>query len=213
MVTAILNAILAKRIVLDDIITVNDIRDWVRMLDSAELSDSNHPDIISKFAKKFGHCPIEMPQEEIDCIQKRVSTYAEKEKRNEINQIVKKSKKRKWYPEQMNMNIESEEMSRMKKKIDYYIMNALSTSTDGKRRFNENTFEWLSDKLESLHHQMSRSIADPNGFLLEDIAIIPVEPLEFEYMENLHSIAMMKELSFLAPNTFLTSCWWKIPRQ
>ena len=201
MVIAILNAILAKQIVLNEIITVNDINDWVRKLDVKALSDSKQSDIIKKFAKKFDYCSIKMLQDEIERIQKRVTAY---------EQIVKKSRKRKWIPEPLD--IEAEEM---KKKIHYYILNAYCASGNNNeaKLFDENTFRWLGNKLGSLHNQISSGMPDPSGVLLEDIAIVPVEPIEFEYMENPHLVQLMQELSFLAPNTYQTSCWWKIPRQ
>merc|ERR1712129_314044 len=49
--------------------------------------------------------------------------------------------------------------------------------------------------------------------LEDDISIVPVQAIEFEHLENTSVIELMRKLDFLAPNTGVIACWWKIPRQ
>ena len=97
---------------------------------------------------------------------------------------------------------DGEEVSEEKKQSD--------KEKDG---INRNGFKWMVNKLEGLCDLIGEASDALNDSLSDDIAIIPMDVNEFEFMENMYLKDLLLKLGYLAPNKYIGTCWWRIPRE
>merc|ERR1712154_432105 len=84
----------------------------------------------------------------------------------------------------------------------------------GEEKQNKMAFEWISDTLEELVNAIDDVLDVSSNLLLDDVAIIPVESNQFEFIENnKYLIGLLEKLGFIAPNKYLGTCWWRVPRE
>ena len=82
-----------------------------------------------------------------------------------------------------------------------------------KDNLNKLAFKWLSDKLQALYDLIGEVISAESNTLLDDIAIVPIASNEFDFVENIYVKDILTKLGFLAPNKYIGTCWWRIPRE
>lgn len=82
-----------------------------------------------------------------------------------------------------------------------------------KDEMNRNGFKWIADKLDGLVELIDDVTDSLSNSLSDDIAIIPIELNEFNFMENMYLKDLLLKLGYLAPNKYMGTCWWRIPRE
>merc|ERR1712228_350193 len=123
-----------------------------------------------------------------------------KKKRNKRQKDGEESKKR-IKPKDLNIA--------QRKNIIFHCVHAGCTASSE----NKAAFKWMSDKLNALQNEILEVIGASSNVLLDDMAIVPVAMNEFKYLDNESLIDLLRKLGFLAPNKYLGTCWWRIPRE
>ena len=130
-------------------------------------------------------------------------------KNSRKNTVLKDSKKRRK-PTIFDYNTKKSFIFRCVHKGIYNLPNDVSGEKGLK---NKDGFIWLKNTLKGLDDLIATSMPNIHQRLPDDVAIVPIDTIEFEYLDNVYVCSVLNSLQFIAPNKNIGTRWWRIPRE